>query len=106
MTRSGSRLAFEPEKAILENYGMPQDKITFKGLENWIENYLPEKFLSDIDSLKKINEKTLNNFVVFNYIVGVTLKKSMCAECLVCVMNKGDVLNIIHTSLNQQFSLL
>ncbi len=65
MTRSGSTLAFETEKAILENYGMPQDKIIFKGLENWIENYLPEKYLSDIDSLKKINEKTLNKFVVF-----------------------------------------
>ena len=65
MTRSGSTLAFETEKAILENYGMPQDKIIFKGLENWIENYLPEKYLSDIDSLKKINEKTLDNFVVF-----------------------------------------
>ena len=65
MTRSGSTLAFETEKAILENYGMPQDKIVYKGLENWIENYLPEKYLSDIDSLKKINEKTLDNFVVF-----------------------------------------
>lgn len=65
MTRSGSTLAFETEKAILENYGMPQDKIIFKGLENWIENYLPEKYLSDIDSLKKINEKSLDNFVVF-----------------------------------------
>ena len=65
MTRSGSTLAFETEKAILENYGMSQDKIIFKGLENWIENYLPEKYLSDIDSLKKINEKTLDNFVVF-----------------------------------------
>ena len=54
MTRSGSTLAFETEKAILENYGMPQDKIVYKGLENWIENYLPEKYLSDIDSLKKL----------------------------------------------------
>ena len=65
MTRSGSTLAFETEKAILENYGMSQDKIIFKGLENWIENYLHEKYLGDIDSLKKINEKTLDNFVVF-----------------------------------------
>ena len=29
MTRSGSTLAFETEKAILENYGMPQDKIVY-----------------------------------------------------------------------------
>ncbi len=65
MTRSGSTLAFETEKAILENYGMSQDKIVYKGLENWIENYLPEKYLSDIDSLKNINTKTLDNFVVF-----------------------------------------
>tara|TARA_Y100000589_G_scaffold264709_1_gene255469 strand:+ start:357 stop:1190 length:834 start_codon:yes stop_codon:yes gene_type:complete len=65
MTRSGSTLAFETEKAILEKYGMPQQKINFKGLESWIENYLPEKYLSDIDSLKKINQKTLTNFVVF-----------------------------------------
>ena len=27
MTRSGSTLAFETEKAILEKYGMPQEKI-------------------------------------------------------------------------------
>ena len=65
MTRSGSTLAFETEKAILEKYGMPQEKIIIKGLENWIENYLPEKYLSDINSLKKINEKTGTNFVVF-----------------------------------------
>ena len=65
MTRSGSTLAFETEKAILEKYGMPQEKIIIKGLESWIENYLPEKYLSDINSLKKINEKTLDNFVVF-----------------------------------------
>ena len=65
MTRSGSTLAFETEKAILEKYGMPQEKIMIEGLENWIENYLPEKYLSDINSLKKINEKTLSNFVVF-----------------------------------------
>ena len=57
MTRSGSTLAFETEKAILENYGMPQDKIVYEGLENWIENYLPEKYLSDIDSLKKIYKR-------------------------------------------------
>ena len=65
MTRSGSTLAFETEKAILEEYGMPQEKIIIEGLENWIENYLPEKYLSDINSLKKINEKTQANFVVF-----------------------------------------
>ena len=65
MTRSGSTLAFETEKAILEKYGMPQEKIIIKGLENWIENYLPEKYLSDINSLKKINEETGTNFVVF-----------------------------------------
>lgn len=65
MTRSGSTLAFETEKAILEKYGMPQEKIMIEGLENWIENYLPEKYLSDINFLKKINEKTLSNFVVF-----------------------------------------
>lgn len=65
MTRSGSTLAFETEKAILEKYGMPQEKIIIEGLESWIENYLPEKYLSDINSLKKINEKTLANFVVF-----------------------------------------
>tara|TARA_A100000164_G_scaffold332664_1_gene322715 strand:- start:89 stop:922 length:834 start_codon:yes stop_codon:yes gene_type:complete len=65
MTRSGSTLAFETEKAILEKYGMTQQKIIFEGLGSWIENYLPEKYLSDIDSLKKINQKTLTNFVVF-----------------------------------------
>ena len=65
MTRSGSTLVFETEKAILEKYRMPQEKIIFEGLENWVENYLPEKYLSDIDCLKKINEKTLDNFVVF-----------------------------------------
>ena len=65
MTRSGSTLAFETKKAILEKYGMPQQKIIFEGLGSWIENYLPEKYLSDIDSLKKINQKTLTNFVVF-----------------------------------------
>ena len=65
MTRSGSTLAFETEKAILEKYGMPQEKIIIKGLENWIENYLPEKYLSDINSLKRINEETGTNFVVF-----------------------------------------
>ncbi len=40
-TRSGSTLAFETEKAILEKYGMPQEKIIIKGLGNLIENYLP-----------------------------------------------------------------
>ena len=65
MTRSGSTLAFETEKAILEKYGMSQEKIMIEGLENWIENYLPEKYLSDINSLKKINEETGTNFVVF-----------------------------------------
>ena len=65
MTRSGSTLAFETEKALLEKYGMPQQKIIFEGLGSWIENYLPEKYLSDIDSLKKIHQKTLTNFVVF-----------------------------------------
>ena len=65
MTRSGSTLAFETEKVILEKYGMSQEKIMIEGLENWIENYLPEKCLSDINFLKKINEKTLANFVVF-----------------------------------------
>ena len=65
MTRSGSTLAFETKKAILEKYGMPQQKINFEGLGSWIENYLPEKYLNDIDSLEKINQKTLTNFVVF-----------------------------------------
>ena len=68
MTRSGSTLAFETEKAILENYGMPQDKVIFKGLENWIENYLPEKYLSDIYSLKKLIRKLLINLLFLKHM--------------------------------------
>ena len=68
MTRSGSTLAFETEKNNIRKLRNVSGKIVYKGLENWIENYLPEKYLSDIDSLKKINEKTLDNFVVLKHM--------------------------------------